>query len=142
MAASSTALQARRRASARARLWTRVGIVGLAALIVAIGLGFFYAGSPDKLASGTRIAGVDVGGLTAADAERLLERRSERLAGVPVRFIARGHTFKLTPRQLGVRVNWAAAVKSARDQGDGFGFVRGYRRLGIEFFPDDVVPPT
>ena len=35
-----------------------------------------------------------------------------------------------------------AAVANAQRQGDGFGFVRGYRRLELELFPQDVVPPT
>jgi vancomycin resistance protein YoaR len=38
-------------------------------------------------------------------------------------------------------VDWAAAVANARKQGDGFAFVRGYRRLELEFFPQDLVPP-
>ena len=50
----------------------------MAAAIITVGLGLIYAGSPDKLANGTRIAGIDVGGLTATDARRLLERRRDR----------------------------------------------------------------
>ncbi len=113
-----------------------------AAAAVAITLGLIYAGSPGKLASGTRIAGIDVGGLSASDARRLLERRSQQLSRAPVTFSADGKPFTLTPRQVGVQVDWAAAVASAERQGGGFGFVRGYRRLEIEFFPEDVVPPT
>ena len=44
-----------------------VGGRGLVAL-VAVGVGFAFAGSPDTLAPGTEIAGVDVGGLTLARA--------------------------------------------------------------------------
>jgi len=110
--------------------------------LVAVGLGFVFAGSPDRLASNTRIAGVDVGGLTPANARRLLEQRSERLAGVPVILTAGDRRFRVTPRQLGIRVDWASAVANAHHQGDGFGFVRGYRRLELELFPQDVVPQT
>ena len=39
-----------------------------------------------------------------------------------------------------MRVDWASAVAAARRQGDGFGFVRGYRRLGLKLFPADVTP--
>jgi 4-amino-4-deoxy-L-arabinose transferase-like glycosyltransferase len=88
VAASSTALQARRRASARARLWTRLFALAAVVVLVGIALGFVFAGSPEKLASGTRIAGIDVGGLTPADAEQLLEKRSARLERVPVTFVA------------------------------------------------------
>jgi vancomycin resistance protein YoaR len=142
VAASPTALQARRRASARALLWTRIGAGAFVAGIVAIGVGFLFAGSANRLASGTRIAGVEVGGLSATDARRLLEQRSERLARVPVSFWAGGREFKVTPRQLGVQVDWAAAVASAQEEGGGFGFVRGYKRLEIAVFPGDLAPPT
>src|SRR5436190_4579848 len=143
VAASSSAVRARRRAPARSRVWTRrLALLALLAALVAVGLGFVFAGSPDRLASNTRIAGVDVGGLTPANARRLLEQRSERLAGVPVIVTAGERRFRVTPRQLGIRVDWASAVANAHHQGDGFGFVRGYRRLELELFPQDVVPQT
>jgi vancomycin resistance protein YoaR len=116
-------------------------VLAAAAVVVAMGLGLIFAGSSDKLANGTRIAGIDVGGLTPAAAQRLLEQRSQRLSRVPVVFTAGQQRFPLTPRQLGVEVDWRAAVANAQRQGDGFGFVRGYRRLELEFFPQDLVPP-
>jgi vancomycin resistance protein YoaR len=116
--------------------------LGAVAAVITVGLGMIFAGSPGKLANGTRIAGIDVGGLTPKAARRLLEQRSERVSRVPVVFTAGGKRFSLTPRQLGVEVDWATAVANAQKQGDGFGFVRGYRRLELEFFPQDLVPPT
>ncbi len=141
VATTSPAVRSRRRASARARLWSRLAILAAGALVIALALGLIYAGSPDKLAGGTRIAGIDVGGLTPADARRLLEQRSARLASVPVVFTFGAQDFPITPRRLGVSVDWAAAVQLAQQQGAGFGFVRGYRRLELEFFPQDLVPP-
>jgi vancomycin resistance protein YoaR len=127
---------------ARSRVWSRrLVALGVVVALVGLALGLIFAGSPDRLASGTRIAGIDVGGLSAHDARRLLGQRAERLARVPVVFTAGNRQFRLTPRQLGVRVDWGAAVANARRQGDGFGFVRGYRRLQLEFFPQDVEPP-
>jgi len=111
------------------------------AAVIAVALGLVFAGSPDKLADGTSIAGVDVGGLSAADAERLLRQRSDRLSRVPVVFVFGSHRFALTSRSLGVQVDWHEAVAAARRQGGGVGIVRGYRRLEIEFFPQDLVPP-
>jgi vancomycin resistance protein YoaR len=142
VAASSSAVRPRRRASAWGRFWPRLAALAAAAGIITIGLGLIFAGSPDKLANGTQIAGVDVGGLTPANAQRLLERRSERVSRVPVVFTSGSKRFSLTAHQLGVEVDWATAVANARKQGDGFGFVRGYRRLGLEFFPQDLAPPT
>jgi vancomycin resistance protein YoaR len=143
VAASSTAVRARRRAPVRKWAWSRLAVLGLVlAALVAVGLGLIFAGSPDRLAAGTRIAGIDVGGLTPSSARRLLERRAARLATVPLVFTAGDRRFRLSPRQLGVRVDWAAAVTDAQRHGDGFGFVRGYRRLELQFFPEDLAPPT
>jgi vancomycin resistance protein YoaR len=139
MAASSPAV--RRRAPARSRFWTRIGVVALLALAIVLVVPLFFAGSPDRLAAGTRIAGIDVGGLTTGDATALLEGRSARLANVPVTFTSGGHRFQLTAKELGVRVDWGAAVAAARRQGAGNSILRGYRRLSLEFFPQDLVPP-
>ncbi len=122
-------------------LWARLAVLGIVASGLAVVLGLVFAGSSDRLANGTRIAGVDVGGLRAADAEVLLQRRSDRLTAVPVTFVFGAHRFRLTPRSLGIRVDWRQAVKAAERQGGGFGVVRGYRRLELEFFPEDLVPP-
>ena len=80
-------------------------------------------------------------GLSAADAEQLLQRRSDRLTSVPVTFVFGAHRFQVTPRALGIQVDWHQAVKTAEQQGGGFGIVRGYRRLELEVFPEDLVPP-
>ncbi len=140
LVAASSAVRASR-SSARTRFWTRLAMLAVLAAAIAVVLGLVFAGSPGKLANGTRIAGIDVGGLAAADAERLLEHRSERLSRVPVTFVFGTHRFPLTPRALGVQVDWHEAVAAAARQGGGFGIVRGYRRLELEFFPEDLVPP-
>src|ERR1700750_861268 len=95
LAATSTALRARRRASARARLWSRAAVLGIIAAVVLVVLGFVFAGSPDELAHGTKIAGVDVGGLTPTQARKELQRRADSLARVPVTFTASGRSFEL-----------------------------------------------
>ena len=69
---SSSAARAAARASARTRFWTRLAILGVRLAPIAVVLGLVFAGSPDRLADGTRIAGIDVGGLTTRDAEPLL----------------------------------------------------------------------
>ncbi len=38
--------------------------------------------------------------------------------------------------------DWGAAVDSALKNGGGIGIVRGYRRLSLELFPQDLAPPT
>jgi vancomycin resistance protein YoaR len=105
-------------------------------------VGLVFEGSARKLATGVRIAGVDVGGLSPDAARRKLEARSRALARIPVVFTAAGRTWPLRPSQLGVRVDWKAAVELARRDGDGFGPFRGIRRLGVRFFGADVTPPA
>jgi vancomycin resistance protein YoaR len=108
---------------------------------VVLVLPLFFAGSKNRLAAGTRIGGIDVGGLTAAEAKSQLASQAARLATVPVAFTAGGKQFRLTARQLGVVADWGAAVDSAMRNGGGVGLVRGYRRLSLELFPKDVAPP-
>ena len=105
-------------------------------------LGLAFAGSPSRLANGVRIAGVDVGGRTPHQARSILERRADALASVPVTFRVGSRTWQLQPRHLGIRVDWGAAVDAVRRQGNGFGPLRGFRRLDLRFFGADVAPPT
>jgi len=122
----------------------RRAILLLAAAVVAAGvvLGLVFAGSPTKIAGGVRIDGIDVGGLEAKDARALLEGRAGALAGRPIVFVAAGHRFPVRPNELGVESDWKAAVDAAQRQGDGFGPLRGFKRLDVDFFGADVTPPT
>ena len=110
--------------------------------MIGSGLGLAFAGSPGRIAAGVQIDGVNVGGMTPAEAERLLERRAASLDRVPVAFVAGEHRWWLTPKQLGVRADWAAAVDVARRHGDGFGPFRGFRRIGVRVFGAQLAPPT
>ncbi len=138
MAASSPAVP--RRARARSRLWSRLFALAALAALAALVVPLVFAGSPARLADGTHIAGVDVGGLSPSAATKLLRKRADALSHVPVTFTAAGKQFRIAPATLGVTVDWAAAVKAAQRQGGGFGLVRGYRRLELALFPHDVSP--
>jgi vancomycin resistance protein YoaR len=112
--------------------------VGAIALIVLVGLAF--AGSPARIAEGVTIAGVDVGGLTPREAVRTLEARAVAASRVPVVFTAAGQRFRASPRQLGVEADWRGAVALARRENDGFGPVRGFRRLHTRIFGEEIAP--
>ena len=116
-------------------------VVVLLALSGAV-LGLAFAGSPAHLPVGVRIAGVDVGGMTPGAAKSLLKQRWQRVEHVPVSFQIDNQHWSLSAAQLGVVPNWNAAVQSVRDQGTGFGPLRGFRRLDIRVFGQDVAPPT
>ena len=127
--------QARRRAVRR--LTAAVVVLVVVGALIAAGV---YAGSPGTLASGESIAGVDVGGLTTTQAVQLLERRAAALATTPVIVRVAGHTFRFRQSDVGVSVDWAGAVASARAKSDGVGPIRGFRRLFQSVFGVTVTP--
>ena len=109
----------------------------LAALV-----GLAYAGSSSELAEGTRVAGVDVGGLTRSDAVAELSRRYSEVSAQPVTFVAGGKSYPFAAEQLGVEPDWASAVAAAARTSDGFGPFRGFRRLHTRFFGAEMLPPV
>ena len=118
----------------------RVGavVVVLGAVTGIVGLAF--AGSPAKLAGGTVIGGLDVGGLTEKAAIAKLRAREHQLENRQVAFLAAGTTTRYSASQLGVQADWKAAVAQALHDGDGFWPVRGFRRLVLRFSGDHVTP--
>ena len=120
----------------------RLLFLGLSIVATAVVLGLVFAGSPTTIANGVTIDGVDVGGMDAKDARALLEKRSAALAHRPVVFAAGGSSFAIKPVELGVAPDWRSAIASAQRQGDGFGPLRGFRRLDVQVFGADVTPPT
>ncbi len=113
-----------------------------AALLLVVGalIGVAFAGSRTTLAAGSEIAGIDVGGLSVDQATALLTARAKDVERVPITFVAGGESFELSSSQLGVEANWAAAVRVAAAEGDGFGPVRGFRRLHTRIFGAEVAP--
>ena len=116
--------------------------MGILVLVGAIVLGLAFAGSPERLPAGSQIAGVDVSGLTPGQARSLLEQRSRRLANVPVVFSAGGKHWRVKPNAVILDVDWGAAVEAAQRQGEGFGPLRGLKRLGVRVFGGEVVPTS
>ncbi len=105
-------------------------------------LGLAFAGSSERLPDGTRIAGVDVAGLTPGAARARLEQRERERGSVPVVFTAGGHRWRVKPATVVLDTDWGAAVEAARRQGEGFAPLRGLKRLGVRVFGADVVPRT
>ena len=144
MEAGTGAVRVRKRRRARSRrlLVQRLLALTTVAVVAGLGLGLAFAGSPGHIAEGVSVAGVDVGGLTASEATAKLEARARAVAGTPVVFTAGGHRWRLRSGNLGIEADWTAAVKLAAQHGDGFGPLRGFRRLGVRVFGADVSPPT
>jgi vancomycin resistance protein YoaR len=135
-------VRSRRRGRSRTLILQRVAALAIVGVVLGILLGFLFSGSPDRVAAGVKVAGVDVGGLTSAEATAKLERQARAVSQVPVVFTAAGHSWRLRAANLGVEADWAAAVKAAMRQGDGVAPFRGLRRIGVRVFGADVTPPT
>jgi vancomycin resistance protein YoaR len=118
--------------------WILVSLALLAVLAALVGLAF--AGSEVRIAEGVQIAGVDVGGLTRTEARSVLESRFARVERTPIVFTAGGREFPIKATTLGVEADWSAAIESAAKEGEGFGPVRGFKRLQTRFFGSEIAP--
>ncbi len=117
-------------------------LAALVAVLVAatVGVGLLFSGSPGMLAPGTKIAGVEVGGLSPQAARAVLERRSATLSREPVTFTAGTHQFEIRPEALSISPDWGTAIEQAQGAGSGIDVIRGFSRLGLRLFPTDVTP--
>lgn len=119
----------------------RVALVLLAALVVlTLGAGIVFAGSASRIAAGVTIAGVNVGGLTAEEAEAKLEATAARYAQLPVVFTAGDRRFRVRPAALDVRADWAAAAEAAVDEGGWSMPFRGLQRAWLRLSGAEVEP--
>ena len=136
--------RAARSTGRRSRVVRRLGKIALATALVlvllALASGLVFAGSASHIAAGVEIAGVNVGGLTAEEAQARLEATARRYESVPVVFTAGGATFPLRPSDVEVRANWAAAAEEAIDRGDGPVPLRGLERLWLRATGTNVEP--
>jgi vancomycin resistance protein YoaR len=117
-------------------------VTGLLVAVLAALVGLAFAGSAARLAEGVSVAGVDVGGLTRAEALRLLANRAAAVAKEPIVFTVGDQQFPIKASSLGVEADWGAALDSAVNEGEGFGPVRGYKRLQTRFFGAEISPPV
>jgi vancomycin resistance protein YoaR len=101
-----------------ARLLTRVLLV--VALFVAAGvagLGLYASSYQGRIFQGVHVAGVDLGGLSAADAHARLDAYFAEYAGRPLTLTAGDQTFQITPADAGARLDSAATIAAAMDWG-------------------------
>jgi vancomycin resistance protein YoaR len=117
-----------------------IAILAGAAAVLAVLVGLAFAGPRSELAAGTRVAGVDVGGLTKREAVAQLDRLFEQSSVKPVHFVAGSKTYSFAANQLAVQPDWSTAVSAAERAGDGFGPLRGFRRLRARVFGAEVLP--
>jgi lipoprotein-anchoring transpeptidase ErfK/SrfK len=97
----------------------------LSAMVVLLLLGGSVAlysydqGKDDQIAKGVTVAGIDVGGMTRAEATALVQRRLADPLDQPIRVRAANHTFRLSPQRSEVTTDVggmvADAVAASRD---------------------------
>jgi hypothetical protein len=114
------------------RLWVAGGAL-LAVCGIALSAGgayayYFDSTRTDVIAVGVQIAGIDVGGLHAAQARQLVEARLARRLREPVRVVYGTRRFTVHPTQAGLEVDTAkmveAAVQASRSGGLAHRFFR------------------
>jgi lipoprotein-anchoring transpeptidase ErfK/SrfK len=112
------------------RRWVTVGVAVLVVLVVGGGAAAFGIdrAHSDMLARGTRIAGVDVGGLSVGKAQAVLHRRIVRRLGRPLVVVDGQRRYTLTPAAARLRVDVSGMVSTALDRSRSGSFVsRVYR---------------
>jgi hypothetical protein len=127
----------RRRHSARwvglTRLSVLLSIVAILTLLLA-GAAFagyrYEQGQAARILPGVRIAGVDVGGLTRAEAERAVSGRVTAILSRPIQVRVAGREWDLSAQTLGARVDVDSALDQAMGVSDSLGWPsRLYHRL-------------
>src|SRR6059036_3420020 len=97
---------------------------------VAGGLLIYDATRTDRVARGVRVAGLDVGGMTRAQARRAVQAHLAGAAEHPIVVVWRDRRFTLAPRDSGVRLDVAATVDRAVSRSRrGDPFARALREL-------------
>src|SRR5207342_2645476 len=85
---------------------------------------------------------IDVGERTRSGAVAELSRRYGAVSAQPVTFVASGKSYAFAAEQLGVEPDWGRAVAAAARTSDGFGPLRGFRRLHTRLFGAEILPPV
>ncbi|MBA3449763.1 MAG: VanW family protein, partial [Chloroflexia bacterium] len=79
----------------------------------AAGLGLYASSHAGRVYGGVHVAGLDLGGLSAADARTRLDTHFAAYAQTPLTFSSGEKTFQLTPAQAGARLDSAATIDRA-----------------------------
>ncbi|WP_424923228.1 VanW family protein [Amycolatopsis arida] len=97
--------------------WRRPALIGAAAFgVLALLYGVDLLVSQGSVPRGVTVAGVDVGGMSKASAERELRDQLEPRLSQPVPFRAGDVEDTLDPGQAGLKLDWAGTVEQAGDQ--------------------------
>lgn len=100
------------------RLIAGLGIVlGVCALIV-VGSVLRFRGS-DQICRGVRVAGIDVGGMSKAQASDIVQNWAKKQANRKITLVALDRRWSGSQADMGVRVDWPASINKAFAVGRG-----------------------
>lgn len=88
-------------------IWLRLGVTALVLVGGYVGLVLWQG---DRIASGTSVAGVDVGGLSRDDAATKLAREAQRIGTRPVSVQVGDDRFQVVPKDAGLAVDVAGSL--------------------------------
>jgi lipoprotein-anchoring transpeptidase ErfK/SrfK len=125
-----------RHTRSRRGLTTGSVVLGLVAFLFVLLAGAAWAGyryeraRTQRILPGTRIAGIDVSGMTADEAERALTPVVTDILERPIEVTGGGREWQLTAQSLGTKVDPRAAIEEALAQSKGYHWTeRLYHRL-------------
>ena len=88
-----------------------VALAGGVAILAFVGWGTAYAVAGNKIADGTTVAGVDIGGMTADEATPLLEEKFAPAHSQPINVTAGDSTTEVNPADAGLSFDAEATVQ-------------------------------
>src|SRR5690242_9005920 len=97
----------------RSRSFIAVAVLLVVLIVGSVGVYAYDHSRRDTIAAGVTVAGVDIGGLSAAQARHRLHRTLARRLSKPIVVSWAGRRFVLTPRQARLRANVDETVSDA-----------------------------
>ncbi len=118
-------------------LWSAVVIAGLLVAFLGVSIVLANTTSANEIAKGTTIEGVNVGGMTTADAAKTLDSANISANQQPVTVNWNNKTYTFDPSQAGVKVDSQASADAALKATSGENFLT---RTVDMYFGQDVAP--
>ncbi|WP_328296982.1 VanW family protein [Streptomyces sp. NBC_00435] len=109
--------------TATGKRWTGPGVAGVAGGASVLGFGGLYAAglllAGDEVAAGTKVRGVDIGGMSRAEARQALDRGLGPAAAAPLGLGIGERTERAQPATLGLSLDTGATADRAARSGSG-----------------------
>ncbi|WP_405496029.1 VanW family protein [Streptomyces sp. NBC_00096] len=109
--------------AATGKRWTVPGAAGVASGAAALGFGGLYAAglllAGDEVAAGTKVRGIDIGGMSRAEARQTLDRGLGPSAAAPLGLRIGERTERAQPATLGLSLDTGATADRAARSGSG-----------------------